>query len=116
MASILLRKLTKKSTLKFGKYKDYTVEHLIGMKLQKNLISIYFKLSTITFVDEILDELGITEQYRIEKPSTNTELYYKFLLEKYGEKKTPNKKLQKLIKETKPLKKGFLQSLNHGCH
>jgi len=114
MASILLRKLTKKSTLNFGKYKDYTVNHLFGMKKQIELISIYFKLSTITFTDDILDELGITEEYRIEKPSKNMELYQDFMMMKYGLKKRPNKKLQKMSKETLPFKKGLLQSFNHG--
>ena len=75
MSSILLRKLTKKSTLNFGKFKDYTVEHLFGMKKQIELTSIYFKLSTITFTDDILDELGITEEFRIEKPSKKQNLH-----------------------------------------
>ena len=69
MSSILLRKLTRKSTLNFGKFKDYTVEHLFGMKKQIELTSIYFKLSTITFTDDILNELVIDEEYRIEKTS-----------------------------------------------
>ena len=114
MASILLRKLTKKSTLNFGKFKDYTVEHLFGMKKQIDLTSIYFKLSNITFVDEILDELGITEEYRIEKPSKNAELYQDFMMMKYGKKQKPNKDLQRMSRETLPFKKGLLQSFNHG--
>ena len=114
MSSILLRKLTKKSTLNFGKFKDYTVEHLFGMKKQIELTSIYFKLSTITFTDDILDELGITEEYRISKPSKNVELYQEFMMMKYGKKQKPNKDLQRMSKETLPFKKGFLQSLNQG--
>jgi hypothetical protein len=58
MSSILLRKLTKKSTLNFGKFKYLTVDRLLGMKKQIELTSIYFKLSTITFTDDILDEYG----------------------------------------------------------
>ena len=114
MSSILLRKLTKKSTLNFGKFKDYTVEHLFGMKKQIELTSIYFKLSKITFTDDILDELGITEEYRISKPSKNVELYQEFMMMKYGKKQKPNKDLQRMSKETLPFKKGFLQSLNQG--
>ena len=114
MSSILLRKLTKKSTLKFGKFKDCTVEHLFGMKKQIELTSIYFKLSTITFSDDILEELGITKEFRIEKPSKNLELYQVFMSEKYGVKQKPNKRLQRMMKETLPFKKGFLQSFNHG--
>lgn len=114
MSSILLRKLTKKSTLKFGKFKDCTVEHLFGMRKQAELTSIYFKLSTITFTDDILEELGITEEYRIVKPSKDVELHQEFMMQKYGKKQKPNKNLQRMGKETLPFKKGFLQSINHG--
>ena len=114
MSSILLRKLTRKSTLNFGKFKDYTVEHLFGMKKQIELTSIYFKLSTITFTDDILNELGIDEEYRIEKPSKNVELYKDFMMMKYGKKQKPNKNLQRMRKETVSYRKDFLQSLNHG--
>jgi hypothetical protein len=111
---ILLRKLTKKSTLNFGKYKEYTVEHLLGMRKQKDLISMYFKLSTITFIDEILDELGITEEYRIVKPSKNIELYHEFLFATYGKKRKPRKDLLKMRKETLSYRKDFLTRYNHG--
>lgn len=114
MSAILLRKLTKKSKLNFGKYKDYTVEHLFGMKKQIDLTSIYFKLSNITFMDEILNELDITEEYRIAKPSKNVQLYERFMLQKYGIKQKPNKKLQAMIKETVPYRKDFLTVYNHG--
>ena len=113
MSAIILRKLTKKSKLNFGTYRENTVEHLIGMRKQLDLISSYFKLSNITFVDEILDELGITEEFRIEKPSTNVELYQKFLAENYG-KRYRNKTLLKMRVETKPLSKKMLASINHG--
>lgn len=114
MSSILLRKLTKRSTLNFGKFKDYTVEHLFGMKKQIELTSIYFKLSTITFTDDILDELGITEEYRIQKPSKNVELYQDFMMMKYGKKQKPNKDLQRMRKETVSFRKDFLANMNHG--
>ena len=114
MSSILLRKLTKKSTLKFGKFKDCTVEHLFGMKKQVELTSIYFKLSTITFTEDILDELGILEEYRIKKPSTNIELYKNFMMQRYGVKQKPNKRLQGMRKETVSYRKDLLMTINHG--
>ena len=114
MDSISLRKLTKKSTLKFGKFKDCTVEHLFGMRKQIELTAIYFKLSKINFTDDILCELGITEEYKIKKPSKDLELYQKFMINKYGKKQKPNKKLQGMSKETLSFKKGFLQSVNQG--
>ena len=38
------------------------------MNKHKELIKIYFGLSKINFIDEILDELGISEDMRISKP------------------------------------------------
>ena len=38
------------------------------MNKHKELIKIYFGLDKITFMDDILDELGISEDMRIEKP------------------------------------------------
>ena len=112
---ILLRKLTRKSTLKYGKYKDYTVQHLLNMRLRICLISSYFKLSTITFTDDILDELGITEEFRIPKPSKDRELYRTFLIEKYGTYKQPRREeLEKMKRETVSYRKGLLMSVNHG--
>lgn len=112
MSSILLRKLTKKSTINFGKFKEYTVEHMFGMKKQIELTSMYFNLSTITFTDDILDELGITEEFRINKPAANRILYDEFIASKYGKKQAPNKDLQRLSKETKSFSKGYLQRMN----
>jgi len=114
MSSILLRKLTKKSILKFGKFKDYTVGHLFGMKKQMELTSIYFNLSTITYTDDILDELGITEEYRIEKPSKNVELYEDFMMMKYGKKQKSSKESKQIKTRNLLFKKGLLQSINHG--
>jgi len=114
MSATILRTLTVKSKLKFGKYKDYTVEHIFGMRKQKTLISIYFNLSNITFMDDILDELGITEEFRIDKPSKDNELYKVFLLQIYGKKQAPNKTLQKMGATTKPYKRDYLTRLNHG--
>jgi hypothetical protein len=114
MSSILLRKLTKKSTLKFGKYKDCTVETMLGMELNVNLISIYYKLSKITFTDDILDELGITEKFRIKKPSTNEDMYRIFLEQSEHDKPKKNKQLQKMRKKTQPYRKEYLANINRG--
>ena len=38
------------------------------MNKHKELIKIYFGLGKINFTDDILEELGITEDMRIEKP------------------------------------------------
>ena len=68
--SVNLRKLTRKSRLGFG-YRDIkhiTIQDILIMNKHKELIKIYFGLGKINFVDDILDELGISEDMRIEKP------------------------------------------------
>ena len=68
--SVNMRKLARKSRLGFG-YEDIkhiTIQDILIMNKHKQLISIYFGLDKITFMDDILDELGITEDMRIEKP------------------------------------------------
>jgi hypothetical protein len=68
--SVNLRKLTRKSRLGFG-YRDIkhiTIQDILIMNKHKELIKIYFGLGKINFTDDILEELGITEDMRIEKP------------------------------------------------
>lgn len=63
----LLRRLTRKSLLKYGYHRDKCVQELIDNS-PITLIRDYFKLSNITFIDEILDELEIPAEERILKP------------------------------------------------
>jgi hypothetical protein len=72
---VLLRKLSRKSTLKFGKYSEFTVQDVINLTKHKYLRWIYFNCSNINFMDDILHEINITEKFRIDKPSKNPELY-----------------------------------------
>ena len=68
--SVNLRKLTRKSRLGFG-YRDIkhiTIQDILIMNKHKELIKIYFGLGKINFTDDILEELGISEDMRIEKP------------------------------------------------
>ena len=64
----LLRKMTGKSPMKFGPYQELRVSDVmcLGFKGRLYLTRAYYDLSNITFVDDVLDELGITN--RIEKP------------------------------------------------
>ena len=92
----LLRILTLKSKFGFGQYREYTVEKLLQINSDcckptnypfllgdqcSYLRWVYFNSSNITFIDSILDTIGIYEKYRIKKPGKNYELYY--ILEKY---------------------------------
>ena len=76
MDRVLLRKLTRKSTLRFGKHYDLTVEQVLTIDLiagMKYLRWVYYSCSNITFADELLDYLGIHEKIRISKPSKVSE-------------------------------------------
>ena len=107
----LKRVLTHKSKLGFGKWKDYTVQELLNLNKKDILIGPYFKLSSITYIEEILIELGITSKYRIEKPSINREMYLTFISETEGFKVRSKEKMKPY--RTQSLSKGILQHLNH---
>lgn len=67
MSVIKLRKLTRLSLIELGRHRGSTV----GDILQSDkfyLIHSYFKFSSITFTDDILDELCIPVEDRIPKP------------------------------------------------
>jgi hypothetical protein len=68
--SVNMRKLARKSRLGFGyqDIKNITIQDILIMNKHKELIKIYYGLDKITFMDDILDELGIAEDMRIEKP------------------------------------------------
>lgn len=108
----LLRTLTRKSKLGFGKHKDLTVSELLEKKKHVSLVAAYYKLSSINFTEDILEELKIKQENRIQKPSIDYEMYA-IVLNKYP-KRYRNRKLDKLKKNIKPLSKAALQSYNHG--
>ena len=71
----LLRTLTRKSTLKFGKFHDLTVQNVLdsqNMKGRSLLRFYYFNSSKISFIDDLLDELNIPPEFRIPKPGNIT--------------------------------------------
>lgn len=72
------RKLTEKSFIGFGKYKLETVSRLMELGKIDELASMYYKLSHITFFDNILEAIGITPEWRIEKPGTDWAKFYEF--------------------------------------
>ncbi len=116
----LLRTLTRKSTLKYGYRHTQTVEQMLAERPYQ-LISNYYKLSAITFTDDILDELGITE--RIQKPGVATDEDWQRIRIPFGEKHgwgdgTWNLVLKRKARqnlrciERKP--KSYHQGKNHG--
>jgi hypothetical protein len=73
----LLRKLTEKSILKFGQYSDARIYNLLELKKYSYLRWVYFSCSNITFFENILLEIGITEEFFIQKPGVNLEFHEK---------------------------------------
>ena len=74
MDIVRLRTMTEKSIIGFGKYTDLSVGNLLSMNKTRELRWIYFNCSFLTFMPEILEKIGITEHFKIEKPGTNKEL------------------------------------------
>lgn len=71
MDVLRLRTLTRKSAHKFGyeDNKDLTVQQLLDLKKHKVIINAYFGLYRINYIDDILDEVGITKDLRLDKPA-----------------------------------------------
>lgn len=72
---IRLRTLTRKSIIGFGNFKDLTVGNLLDTRQHKALVRMYYNLSNITFVPEILDEIMINPDIRIDKPGKSSQMY-----------------------------------------
>lgn len=71
---ILLRTLTEKSILGFGKYAEMSIRQILDLHKSVYLRWIYYNLSGITFTDEILSKIFIRKSYRIPKPGKNPAL------------------------------------------
>jgi len=112
MTTTLLRTLTRKSRLNVWNLPG-TVQDFFDRKKQMQLLAAYYKLTTINYTDDILDELGITSEWKIEKPGANKELYYKFLDEN-GYNKRRRGGADALVKMNLGIKKSILQAKNHG--
>lgn len=128
----LLRKLTRKSILKFGQYSDLQVQNLLDLKTYKYLRWVYFNCSNISFMDDILDEIRIPLHFRIVKPSKNTDLHFKLneeifdnldddFKEKYlkkneklTSKRAKGKAITKMKQNENCYKKDYLRRKNQG--
>ena len=97
--SVNLRKLTRKSRLGFG-YRDIkhiTIQDILIMNKHKELIKIYFGLGKINFTDDILDELGISEDMRIEKPGKIEDYDKRDILVAKALKKVKERKKEEVV-------------------
>lgn len=77
MSNLLLRTMTMRSKIGFGKYPDLCVQELIQMKEYRELLAMYYRLDKINFDDEVKEYLGIKFELVIEKPGKNYEMYAK---------------------------------------
>ena len=100
---ILKRVLTRKSIIGYGSMdvRDLSVQMLLDLGNHNFLINSYYNLDKIDFIDDVLNELGITAEWRIVKPSKDydkrIEFYKKRLFEMSDEdrlKYFQNKKTQ----------------------
>lgn len=78
---VTLRKLAWQSVLKFGRYADMTVRQVYEIKERSYLWWCYYNLENIDFLEDILVELMITEEWRISKPGKNPDIEDRFIEE-----------------------------------
>jgi hypothetical protein len=76
--TMTFRKLSSKSIIGFGAWKDKTVGSMIKAGKVIELIDMYYKLSHISFLDEVLNELKITPEFQIIKPGKDHDKGYEF--------------------------------------
>lgn len=110
---VLKRVLTRKSKLGFGKFKDETVEHILDRKSFKTLISPYYKLTSVDFTKDILDELEIVGEWVIEKPGSDRDKYVEFLKD-HGYVRKRTRDSSNNLKKEQRYSKRYLQGVNHG--
>ena len=127
MDVILLRTLTRKSFLKFGKYYDLRVQEVLNLYHFRILRWYYFNMSMISYNDDLKKELGITKEFEIKKPGINSELGIKLQdikdANQYGLDRYTDKKKQSRINKAKYVQfkkgdrkrysKGAMQRSNH---
>ena len=118
--------------MKFGQYEELTVQDIINLTKHKYLRWVYFNCSNIDFMDDVLDEIRIPENFRIKKPIKKPELHdelNKLILEnlssdfvekylknknKIAEKTTKGKAVSNKVKDCLNYSKSALQRLNQG--
>ena len=73
MSVVLLRTVTKKSILGFGSYQDVSIQNMIDMRMEKELLHIYYTCRNIDFCQELKDELCISGEREINKKEKQDE-------------------------------------------
>jgi len=118
MAIPILRIMTLKSLLGSGKYKDYTIEKLIALGREEAILKAYFVITNVSFNQEVLDLLKLTEEYQITKPGSKWERFKPVLADLYPAQfkrlyhKTKSNLEKTMTKESQLKSKSALQYKN----
>lgn len=113
------RKLTRLSRIGFGFYADRQVGNMMDCKKYVDLAQMYFNLSHITFFDDILDEIGITQEWRINKPGNDRQKGFEFAHAVYPDemvKRKQNKEQHNYQESKAALKQIFIKTKSRAYH
>jgi hypothetical protein len=84
MDVVRLRTMTEKSVFQSGKYEGLSVHQVLSLN-RDYLAYAYYTYEGISFCNEILERLGITEDLRIPKPSRDEEKFKEYKKRMFGE-------------------------------
>ena len=104
--------------MKIGKFPTYTVEKMIALGRETELLYLYYNYTTIDYIDEVKDMLKIKGDFIVEKPGANKGMFLPMLKENFSRLYKQRTKGRDrtgsdcLIKETRTPSKGYLQSRN----
>lgn len=128
MDTIRLRTMSRKSMFHEGKYAGLTVQDILNSGNKSFLRFAYYNYSMISFLPDVLEEIGIKEGYKINKPGKDLEMFDLVRelinsniggLKKYRFKQHRNKVKKAQLKSNLIARKysetkGYLQAKNHG--
>ena len=122
--SVLLRTLTNKSIMWFGKHEGLRIQQIIDLQHQTYLRWVYYNCKGVSFNADVLDAIRIAEDKRIPKPGCCPELHNEVCQEnmkKMGFKaKSHMRKVTRVRKEAQEMRsnrnsvqsKSVMQSFN----
>lgn len=131
MEVVLLRKMADKSVINFGTHEHLTVRDVLNLGDYTYIAWMYYSINGISFVDSILEEIGITGDMRIEKPGTDQAKMGKWKQSLFDKIESEEERM-KLAKHLSKVRKvvqvkaqcridnrakmsaGYLQRANHG--
>lgn len=123
--AVILRTLTRKSILWFGKHNGMTVQQILDLHYGTYLRYIYYNVAGVSFCNDILDEITIRENRRIKKPGSAPEMHTEICEENLKKLSFKSRmhynKVNRIKKEILEIKsdrnavehKGVLQAYNH---